>query len=179
MVLRRCKMVLVSDGSADADFELEGLGTAISKIRVDLGVPIEIQDIAMLPRDEDLNKRGYGEMNPKFRNRYCAVGRICYSCIDRHDPRDDPQKYDGILIYIKAFLSGTEPVDVYNYARTQKSFPHESTADQTYSESQFESYRALGSHVIDKICENVPGTTTLANFFDLIQQQVGPPPDCN
>jgi len=28
-------------------------------------------------------------------------------------------------------------------------FPHESTADQWFKESQFESYRALGYHVAD------------------------------
>jgi hypothetical protein len=36
-----------------------------------------------------------------------------------------------------------------------KDFPHESTADQWFSESQMESYRALGSHIIGKICQAV------------------------
>jgi hypothetical protein len=49
-----------------------------------------------------------------------------------------------------------EPRDVYNYARTSETFPHETTADQFYSESQFESYRALGRFVIDQICATEP-----------------------
>ncbi|OLE54956.1 MAG: hypothetical protein AUG51_04765 [Acidobacteria bacterium 13_1_20CM_3_53_8] len=160
MVLRRCKRIVISDGSADPDFGFEGLGNAISKVRVDLGVPIEIERIFMLPRDEKESERGYGVMNPDFakEKKFCAVGRICYSRVDRENKDDEREKkddereeYDGILIYIKAFLSGTEPVDVYNYAKMHKLFPHESTADQMYSESQFESYRALGLHIVDKI----------------------------
>ncbi len=35
---------------------------------------------------------------------------------------------------------------------THETFPHESTGDQWFSEAQFESYRKLGSHIIDTIC---------------------------
>src|SRR5262249_23975113 len=38
-----------------------------------------------------------------------------------------------------------------NYAKRNNDFPHETTANQFFSESQFESYRMLGSHVIDDI----------------------------
>jgi hypothetical protein len=63
---------------------------------------------------------------------------------------------DGTLIYIKPAFYGCEPTDVLNYARTTKAFPHESTGDQFFSESQFESYRALGSYVIDRIFKAPP-----------------------
>jgi hypothetical protein len=54
------------------------------------------------------------------------------------------------------------PYDVYSYSKASKTFPHESTSDQWFSESQFESYRALGRHAaaqcfgetpIEKFCE--------------------------
>ncbi len=35
-----------------------------------------------------------------------------------------------------------------NYKKEHASFPHESTVDQWFSESQFESYRELGYHVM-------------------------------
>ena len=35
-------------------------------------------------------------------------------------------------------------MDVCHYANTHTSFPHESTADQWFDETQFESYRQLG-----------------------------------
>jgi hypothetical protein len=56
---------------------------------------------------------------------------------------------DGWLLYVKAAFYGlTEPPDVYEYAMTNELFPHESTVDQFFSESQFESYRMLGLHAI-------------------------------
>ena len=66
---------------------------------------------------------------------------------------------DGTLIYLKPAFYGREPMDVVNYARTSPTFPHESTVDQFFSESQFESYRALGSHVIDEILPTAPPPT--------------------
>src|SRR4029078_11357964 len=44
-------------------------------------------------------------------------------------------------------LSSDEPSDVQEYATRQPSFPHQTTGDQWFDESQFESYRALGHHV--------------------------------
>jgi hypothetical protein len=49
-------------------------------------------------------------------------------------------------------LIGDEPRDVLNYHSTSPTFPEETIADQWFSESQFESYRALGSHMIQTIC---------------------------
>jgi hypothetical protein len=169
MVLRRCKRIVISDGSADPDFGFDGLGNAISKIRVDLGVPLEIDNIYMLPRDkEDEMKQRFGQVSPRFENRYCAIGTIRYSCVDGVGSQDDAAKYDGKFIYIKPFLSGREPVDVYNYAKTHDSFPHESTADQWYSESQFKSYRVLGSYLMDRILEPLQ-EATLEDLFKSIQ----------
>jgi hypothetical protein len=68
----------------------------------------------------------------------------------------DGKGTDGTLIYIKPAYYGCEPTDVLNYARTAQAFPHESTGDQFFSESQFESYRALGSYVIDRIFKTPP-----------------------
>jgi len=51
------------------------------------------------------------------------------------------------LLYIKPALNGTEPADVFHYARLHPQFPHEPTSQQLYTESQFESYRELGSYV--------------------------------
>ena len=37
------------------------------------------------------------------------------------------------------------------YGRSDKTFPHDSTANQWFSESQFESYRALGRWHFDQL----------------------------
>ena len=42
-----------------------------------------------------------------------------------------------------------EPADVLNYAIQNPTFPHQSTADQFFDESQFESFRRLGKWIGD------------------------------
>jgi hypothetical protein len=67
--------------------------------------------------------------------------------------------YDGVLIYIKPSLNGSEPADVLNYHKADNDFPEDTIADQWFSESQFESYRMLGSHMIGTIGSiELPGT---------------------
>jgi hypothetical protein len=57
------------------------------------------------------------------------------------------------LIYIKASLTGDEPPDVRHYGSHDPSFPHQATTDQFFDEAQFESYRRLGLHIIERICD--------------------------
>jgi len=154
MVLRRCKCIVVSDAGADPQFGFEDLGNAIRKIRIDLGVPIEIDSREMFPRPKP------GE--PLRSGSYIATATIKYSAVDEGGR-------DGLLIYLKpsVYKEGTLPRDVYNYAQQSPDFPHESTSDQFFSESQFESYRALGRHVFDVICRNgkpQPSTGDLPAF---------------
>lgn len=54
--------------------------------------------------------------------------------------------------------------DVMNYKQSSKDFPQEVIVDQWFSESQFESYRALGSHIIDAICGGDQNKINLAAF---------------
>jgi len=136
MVLRRCHTIMVSDAGCDPCGTFEDLGNAIRKIRVDFGIPISFRTVPIYSRSDD------GSAPP---GSYCAIGTIEYSRVD------GPGTPDGTLIYIKPAFYGREPTDVLNYARTTREFPHESTADQFFSESQFESYRALGSFIIDQM----------------------------
>ncbi len=50
----------------------------------------------------------------------------------------------GTLIVLKAALTTDLPVDVLRYAASHPDFPNESTADQFFSERQFEAYRETG-----------------------------------
>lgn len=143
MVLRRCRFIVVSDASSDAEYAFQSLAMAVRQIRIDLGVPIVIPDFSVNPPAQDL------------KNKYCALGTIRYSCVDR-DPNDVQSRdedFDGVLIYIKPSLIGEEPRDVINYWQGSNGFPQETITDQWFSEAQFESYRALGSHIIDAICD--------------------------
>ena len=56
MVLRRCRVIFVSDAGCDPHCNLEDLGNAIRKVRIDLGVPITFEAFKIYARD-DVHKR--------------------------------------------------------------------------------------------------------------------------
>jgi hypothetical protein len=148
MVLRRNRFIVVSDASCDEQCTLQDLGNAIRKIRIDLGIPIEFDD-RFSPRP----RSGAPGASP---GGYWALARIRYSCVDAAADvtKEARVEYDGVLLYVKPGIYGGEPRDVYNYAAANPAFPHESTADQFFSESQFESYRTLGSHAVDEMARH-------------------------
>jgi hypothetical protein len=135
MVLRRARFIVLSDAGCDPECALEDLGNAIRKIRVDLGVEVTLEDFRIRRRPGVDAEFAAGAV-------HCAVGRIDYAAVD------GPQAKPGVIIYFKPALTGDEPKDVANYAAASATFPHETTADQFFSESQFESYRSLGRHTI-------------------------------
>ena len=149
MVRRRCRLIVVVDAGADPKCEYEDLSAAIRKIRGDMGISIEVPEEAkrcIFARSDDKTQNKAGRM--------AFSGTIRYSDVDGPKPVTSHSRrlYDGRLIYIKpAFYNLAEPLDVVNYAVSHGTYPHETTADQFFSESQFESYRALGSFAIEQM----------------------------
>jgi len=143
MVLRRCHHIVVSDAGEDPECSFADLGEAVRKIRIDFGIPIEFGKMGIYPRSQidALEKRGHN----------CAIGRIRYSAVDGSDVPD------GVIVYVKPACYGDEPRDIYEYFKRSRTFPHESTADQFFSESQFESYRMLGAHTMEKLSTDCRG----------------------
>jgi hypothetical protein len=162
LVRRRCRFILACDAEEDHNFEFGGLGNAIEKCRTDLGIDIEIDVDPIRHRDEE-GHSGW----------HCAVGRIRYD-------KCDPDAHAGTLLYLKSSLTGDEDTDVLRYAARSPSFPHETTNDQWFGESQFESYRALGHHVAMSALlavdapENLPGLTTERLCVELAQRWYPP-----
>jgi hypothetical protein len=146
MVLRRARYIVLVDAGADREFQFEDLGNAIRKINIDLGVPITFPGLAA----------GSWPFSNKKEptDRYCAVGKIEYQCVD-------PGCSVGYLLYIKPQLIGHEPCDITAYAAGHTFFPHETTANQFFTEAQFESYRHLGSHSVDEILGTVAENSTM------------------
>ena len=137
LVRRRCRLIIASDGGADTGRTFGGLANAMRKCRNDFGVPITI----------DLSKFNFGE-GKRFSDVHCAVGQIHYDAVDPGAPK-------GTLLFLKTTLTGDEPADVLNYQDANPDFPNQSTADQFFDESQFESYRALGYHTVQSVFENI------------------------
>lgn len=130
MVRRRCRFVVVSDASADAGCGFGDLGMAVRKIFIDQGVRIEFPSLPMLPRAQALagDPRGF------------VLGEIHYPDM----PGRKDHTPDGWLLYIKPQWRKDLPADIRAYADANALFPHESTGDQWFAESQFEAYRRLG-----------------------------------
>jgi Patatin-like phospholipase len=136
MVLRRCRHIVLLDGSADPNFHYEDLANAMRKIRIELNVAIEF------PSDHIEHLRS--------KTRRCAVATIRYSEVDAGGQ-------DGVLVYVKPLMQGNEPPDVRSYSAQNPSFPHQSMASQWFNESQTESYRMLGLHTINDIAARWSG----------------------
>jgi hypothetical protein len=75
---------------------------------------------------------------------HVAVGTIAYPA-----KGNDPEMH-GQILYFKSSLTDDEPEDVEQYHSTHPTFPHETTLNQFLTESQFESYRRLGLHIVEK-----------------------------
>jgi len=158
MVLRRCHYIVVSDASEDPEYSFSDLGEALRKIRIDFGISIEFDRMNIYPRSQidalkTAGKKGHS----------CAVGRIRYSAVDAD--LNGQRAPDGIIIYIKPACYGDEPRDICAYFKRNEGFPHESTSNQFFSESQFESYRVLGLYTMQNLCNY-----SVKDFPDFIEE---------
>jgi Patatin-like phospholipase len=144
LVRRRCYKIVICDAEEDGDYSYEGIGDAIRKCRIDFGAEIEL------------------DLSPTRPN---AKSRLSTAHIIRGTIRypETPSDQKGAVWYIKASLTGKPsaageegsaelpdvPGDLQNYKLQHPYFPHDSTADQWFTESQFESYRRLGQSIVD------------------------------
>jgi hypothetical protein len=140
LIRRKCAVIVISDAECDLDYSFGGLGTLIRVCEVDFGCQISIDVDPLRPVGDQ-----------KWSQRRFAVGDITY---------DDGTT--GILIYIKASMTGDEDTSVRQYKSSNIDFPHETTGDQFYGEDQFESYRHLGRDIGFEVFGPFAGTNTLA-----------------
>ena len=140
MVRRRCRTIVVSDAGCDPTCSFEDLGNAVRKIFIDFGVSINFDKLEIKARQ-----------TPPTPGIRFAVGSIKYPGSDR----------EGWLLYLKpTYMATDERADVRSYASANPQFPHESTADQWFSESQLESYRALGASITEYVCSGGAGVAS-------------------
>ena len=159
MVRRRCRFIAVVDAGEDAHLEFNDLGNAIRKIYIDLGIRIDftgLQDLRNRPPRAGIDEPQHTP--------YHAMGFIDYKAADGDGSSN------GTILYIKPALHWTEPAGIASYAAAHSAFPHETTSDQWFTESQFESYRSLGFEITKDILsklapdgEDIPlsGTTEM------------------
>ena len=141
LLKRRCRVIIVVDAESDSQMGFGSFNTLERYARIDLGVRIDLpwQAVSDMTKKtgESINKTGDA---PKGAGPHCAIGQIKY-----------PDDLTGVLVYIKASLTGDENDYVFQYRKRYSAFPHETTLDQMFSEEQFEAYRALGFHATSNL----------------------------
>jgi hypothetical protein len=166
MLRRRCTRILVIDAGQDGGCKFFDLGMMIRKAEIDLPVKIHIATLRIVSRQ--VIEAGHGADACGF-----AHGTIEY--VDR----DGKKIGDGEIVYIKPCLLPDAPAAVLAFAASSDAFPHESTGDQWFSESQFESYRSLGEYqgrkLTDLLPEVLPGDRLQA-LFEAARTFLAPPP---
>ena len=100
--------------------------------RIDMGVEIDIDLEDLRKNDDGLSKKQW------------SLGKIQYG--------DDEV---GHLLYIKLSVNGKEPEYVRSYRAEHPDYPHQSMADQFFTEDQFEAYRALGEHISEEMLADI------------------------
>ena len=135
LLRRRCRYVVAVDATENANATSDNLGILVRLARIDLGIRILLDTAPLTLQGPE-----------RYSKTHVIMGEIRYD--DVH-----PNATPGILVYIRASLTGDEPPDVQQYANNHPEFPRQSTADQFFDEEQFESYRALGSHVACEVFE--------------------------
>lgn len=166
LLRRRCKFIIAIDGECDPGLDCPSLMRLQDFASVDLDVEIKmdvsrLQLVEFPPSKDETVQRKYDEAPKprlldepeKISRAHYAVGRIKY-------PDDEKGAVIGWLVYIKLSYTGNETDYVKDYRKRFPTFPHQSTADQVYSEDQFEAYRWLGRHAAKDLFSNELLTNT-------------------
>lgn len=124
MIRRRCALIVAVDAGQDGGFEFADLAAAVRKVRIDFNV--EIAFAMPMPIEAEA---AWSEKSRPY-----ALAEIHYP------PSGSAPGATGRLLYLKTCRLPQMPVDVRGYAFQDSAFPADSTADQFFTESQFESY---------------------------------------
>ena len=135
MLRRRCHSIVVIDAGQDSDAAFADLGNVIRKARIDFDTEITMQPMRIYSRKELTTDKTLGATALGV-----ACGDVAY-----------PGTRQGRLLYLKPSFLPAIPADVRAYGSGDQAFPHDTTLQQWFTESQFESYRALGRWQMDQI----------------------------
>ncbi|MFO1034132.1 MAG: patatin-like phospholipase family protein [Hyphomicrobiales bacterium] len=163
LLRRRCKLIVVVDAEADPEMNFTSFVNLQRYARIDLGCRIEL-DVKKLKASALAVQRitpataGGSAGESQTNGPHCAIGKIVYD-----------KGHTGYMLYVKSSLSGDENDYVMAYNKRNYDFPHETTADQFFSEEQFECYRAIGFHAVNGVLtgrDRVETSNGLENLLD-------------
>ena len=135
---RRVPLIVAVDAAQDEDYSFTDLANTIRLCSADFGVRITLAGALSRVRPDDktqVAKRGY------------LFGTVSFPKLG-----NEPA-FDGKFVYIKPTLLANMSADLFEYSQRGTGFPQETTGDQWFSESQFESYRHLGETIATLLCK--------------------------
>ena len=141
LLKRRCSLIVACDAEADPKYVFGSLSEGLRQAYVDDNIKVDLSLDEVEP-DPDTGLSA----------KHVAVGRITYPPVRWKDAQGnavDIGKEQGWLVVLKSSLCGQEKAKIGNYKRENPVFPQQTTADQFFDDSQFESYRELGYHVAE------------------------------
>lgn len=141
LIRRGIRHIVLADCGADPDYAFEDLANLVQKARIDFNAEIEFLDAieldTLFPETELRDHffayaTGIGRQGAPL-----TLARVRYAT---------PAPC-GWLLVVKPRLPQRMPADLARYAAQDDSFPQQTTLDQFYSESQWESTRLLGRYI--------------------------------
>ena len=131
LLRRRCRTIVCVDASGDTPGTFRTLLQAIDLAGTELAgqARIEVDLTELHPAPDALAKTDV------------ALGTITYA--DRPDP--------GLLVYAKLQMSSQASLELQRFAKTDRTFPHYSTARQLLSDRQFGALVALGTEAGNRL----------------------------
>jgi hypothetical protein len=133
LLRERAEMIVLADAAADPEYAFEDLENLVRKARIDLRTEIVFIDFSANAGHMSRYFGSREQLSDQHSDACIALARIEY-----------PSGPPGWLVYVKPNMFRGLPVDLINYRRDNPQFPQESTTDQFFSESQWESYFRLG-----------------------------------
>ena len=163
LLKRELNLIVLADCGADPNYVFTDVESLIRKARIDLDTGIDFINPDSLPTGLSAELRArFGtpdSIMPSPGNQHLLLARISY-----------PSGATGCLLVVKPRLYCELPLDVAGYADRHRDFPQQSTAQQFFDESQWESYCQLGevlglpvdAHLLDMLPSLASGGTAVS-----------------
>jgi predicted acylesterase/phospholipase RssA len=157
LVRRRCRLIVLCDGTADPDYAFTDLQNAMARISTDFGARVEFDQEKTLRCFMPSIEAGYP--------RDVRLSESAYTIADITYADGSP----GKLVYLTTALCEGLRLKLLGYKGANRDFPDQSTADQFFDEEQFEAYRELGYVIAATAAPHI------ADIFERLQPLQGVP----
>lgn len=171
LLRRKCKLIIASDAGADPDYVFSDLQTLLIRARNELEIAIEFtpdQDPEKIIRPNLMTGHSHGSY---------VIGKT-YQLTETEGQKD----FIGYFVYVKASVVAqatklTKEEEnaekaFFSYKNYHPSFPHESTADQFFDETQWEAYETLGKNISKDLFCDLTGKVSIENLIDYFEEKL-------